>query len=89
LQEVIGSGIQFAAAVDDVFARHPQGLSIDAMYDILLQEAQPGSVIALLARIQFPVFSTFLKLTLLNHCMLRGLFQDTDRSGRRTFALAS
>jgi hypothetical protein len=46
-------------------------------------------MIALLARIQFPVFSTFLKLTLLNHCMLRGLFQDIDRSGRRTVALAS
>ena len=89
LHEVIGSGTQFAATVDDVLARHPQGLSIDAMYDILLQEAQPGSVIALLARIQFPVFSTFLKLTLLNHGMLRGLFSDTDRSGRRTFGLAS
>jgi glyoxylase-like metal-dependent hydrolase (beta-lactamase superfamily II) len=89
LHEVIGSGTQFAGAVEDVLARHPNGLGIDAMYDILLQEAQQGSVIALLARIQFPVFATFLKLTLLNHCMLLGLLQDTDRSGRRTFTLAS
>jgi glyoxylase-like metal-dependent hydrolase (beta-lactamase superfamily II) len=89
LHEVIGSGTQFVAVVEDVLARHPEGLGVDAMYDILVREAQPGSVINVLARLQFPVFATFLKLTLLNHCMLRGLFQDTDQSGRRTFTLAS
>jgi glyoxylase-like metal-dependent hydrolase (beta-lactamase superfamily II) len=89
LHEVIRSGTEFAAVVEDVLARHPQGLGIDAMYDILLQEAQPGSVIALLARIEFPVFSTFLKLTLLNHCLLRVMRQERQQTGRPTFTLAS
>ncbi|MDO8209090.1 MBL fold metallo-hydrolase [Conexibacter sp. CPCC 206217] len=85
LEGVIASGTEFAAVVGEVLARHPDGIGIDALYDTLLAEAQPGSTIAILAGLQFPVFSTFLKLTLLNHCLLLDLPQGTDASNRPTF----
>ncbi len=75
LHQIIGSGRQFAGAVTDALTRHPEGLTIDALFDLLTGEAAEGSMVALLQRLQFPVFSTFLKLTLLNHCLLYGYEQ--------------
>ena len=49
--------------------------------------AAPDSMIALLKRLQFPVFATFLKLTLTNECLLRGYPQGRDGQGRITFSI--
>ena len=67
LSGVIRYGTEFADAVADALRRHSEGMGIDALYDLLRSEAHPDSTIALLARLQFPVFATFFKLTLLNH----------------------
>lgn len=88
LRGVIGGAKQFAAAVDDVLARYPDGVDIDELYEVLVEEAEPGSIISLLQSLQFPVFSTFLKLTLLNHCLLHELPQGVGPKGRPTFAAA-
>lgn len=85
LEQVIASGEEFAATVDAALRAHPSGLTIDALYDTLVADAAPDSAIALLVRLQFPVFSTFLKLTLLNHCLLMQLPQRIGEAGRPTF----
>jgi hypothetical protein len=85
LRGLIASAKQFASCVSDVLGRYPDGVGIDRMYDVLVAEAEPGSIIALLQSLQFPVFSTFLKLTLLNHCLLMGLPESVGDDGRPTF----
>jgi glyoxylase-like metal-dependent hydrolase (beta-lactamase superfamily II) len=87
LNDVIRYGTEFADAVADALRRHPAGMGIDALYDQLVGEAQPDSTIALLARLQFPVFATFLKLTLLNHCLLLRMPLDHDGNGQPTFRI--
>ena len=87
LTDVIRYGTEFGDAVADALRRHPAGMRIDALYDLLVAEAQPDSTIALLARLQFPVFATFLKLTLLNHCLLLRMPQDHDGIGQPTFRI--
>ncbi|MGE0295987.1 MAG: MBL fold metallo-hydrolase, partial [Pseudonocardia sp.] len=64
LRAVVASGNDFADSVTAALAGRPQGVCIDDLYDELV--AGPSPTIALLKRLQFPVFSTFLKLTLLN-----------------------
>lgn len=88
LEQIINTEAEFSHAVADVLRRHPDGLSIDDLYDVLLREATPSSVMAISAGLQFPVFATFLKLTLLNHCRLHEFLGGTDPSGRPTFRLA-
>ncbi|MDD7938986.1 MBL fold metallo-hydrolase [Actinomycetospora lutea] len=85
LQGVISSGEEFATTVDAAVARHPDGVTIDDLYDELVASADPRSTIALLVGLQFPVFSTFLKLTLLNHCLLSGFTEGVGANGRPTF----
>jgi glyoxylase-like metal-dependent hydrolase (beta-lactamase superfamily II) len=85
LQGIVGSGREFADTVQAALAGHPRGVCIDELYDELVAQARPGSVIALLVRLQFPVFSTFLKLTLLNHCLLHDLPTTVDARGRTAF----
>ncbi|MFC5138959.1 MBL fold metallo-hydrolase [Actinomycetospora rhizophila] len=87
LQQILDAGQEFTAAVEAVLRRHPAGLCIDALYSELRAEAAPRSVIAVQAGLQFPVFGTFLKLTLLNHCLLLGLPVGSDAAGRPTFRL--
>jgi len=87
LHQVIASGTSFSAAVENAFRPHPEGLTIDRLYDVLVRESEPGSTIAVLVSLQFPTFSTFLKLTLLNHCLLLGFPERTGEDGRRVFSL--
>ena len=79
---------QFADAVDTALRRRPDGVTIDDLAADLAATAEPGSIVALLLRLQFPVFSTFFKLTLLNHCLLHALPQGRDAAGRPTFRAA-
>jgi glyoxylase-like metal-dependent hydrolase (beta-lactamase superfamily II) len=87
LQQIIDTATEFTTVVTDVLRRYPSGLCIDDLYDVLVSEAPPGSVITISAGLQFPVFATFLKLTLLNHCRLHELPTGADQSGRPTFRL--
>ncbi|WP_207838296.1 MBL fold metallo-hydrolase [Williamsia soli] len=87
LQQIINTEAEFSHAVADALRRHPDGMSIDDLYEVLREEAPSNSVIAVAAGLQFPVFATFLKLTLLNHCRLHEFPVDTDLSGRPTFRL--
>lgn len=85
LHRLINSAEEFTATVDAELARHPEGLCIDELYAEVTAAAVPGSIIHTLWQFQFPVFATFLKLTLLNHCLLIGLPQGVDALGRITF----
>jgi hypothetical protein len=85
LRGVVGGAAQFAAEVDAGLRRRPEGVTIDDLAADLAATAEPGSIVALLLRLQFPVFSTFFKLTLLNHCLLLDLPQGRDSAGRPTF----
>ena len=88
LRGVVGGAAQFAEAVDTALRRRPDGVTIDDLAADLAATAEPGSIVALLLRLQFPVFGTFFKLTLLNHCLLHGLPQGRDTAGRPTFRAA-
>jgi glyoxylase-like metal-dependent hydrolase (beta-lactamase superfamily II) len=85
MESAVASGAEFEEVVHGALARTEQGLSIDQLYGLLVSEAPPESAVAMLAKLQFPVFSTFLKLTLLNHCLLQGLPQGAGIDGRPTF----
>jgi hypothetical protein len=85
LQQILDVGVEFTRAVNAVIERNPGGLSVDDLYDVLIAEATPNSVITISAGLQFPVFATFLKLTLLNHCRLEAYPVGTDALGRPTF----
>ncbi|PYE20650.1 hypothetical protein DFR67_10139 [Williamsia limnetica] len=85
LQQIVDVGVEFTRAVNAVIERNPGGLSVDDLYDVLIAEATPNSVITISAGLQFPVFATFLKLTLLNHCRLEAYPVGTDALGRPTF----
>jgi hypothetical protein len=85
LRGIVGGAAQFAAEVDAALRRRPEGLAIDDLAADLAATTEPGSIIALLLRLQFPVFATFFKLTLLNHCLLYDLPQGRDAAGRPTF----
>jgi glyoxylase-like metal-dependent hydrolase (beta-lactamase superfamily II) len=85
LRGIVGGAAQFTAEVDAALRRHPGGVTIDDLAADLAATTEPGSMVALLLRLQFPVFSTFFKLTLLNHCLLLDLPQGRDAAGRPTF----
>ncbi len=82
---VIAGANEFTAAVHDGLAKHPNGVCIDELYAELISTAAPESMIAVLNQLQFPVFATFLKLTLTNECLLQGYQQGRDDMGRITF----
>jgi len=88
LNAIIDGAREFTATVRDGIAEHPDGVCIDELYAELTSAAAPDSMIATLQRLQFPVFATFFKLTLLNHCLLYDLPQDRDAAGRPTFRAA-
>lgn len=87
LRVIVTGAHDFSACVEDAIGRRPEGITIDDLYDQLVSEARPGSIIAILVSLQFPVFSTFLKLTLLNHCLLHDLPRSPGPDGRVRFTL--
>jgi tetratricopeptide (TPR) repeat protein len=88
LRGIVGGAAQFAAEVEAALRRRPEGVTIDDLAADLAATTEPGSIVALLLRLQFPVFATFFKLTLLNHCLLYDLPQGCDAAGRPTFRAA-
>jgi glyoxylase-like metal-dependent hydrolase (beta-lactamase superfamily II) len=70
LQRVLGQAAQFSEAIEKEVAAHPEGLTVDELYEALRQDIPSTSYLTFLITNQFPVFSTFMKLTLLNHLLL-------------------
>jgi hypothetical protein len=70
LQRILGQSAQFSDAVEKEFAAHPEGLTVDELYEALRKDLPATSHVSFLLANQFPVFSTFMKLTLLNHLLL-------------------
>jgi glyoxylase-like metal-dependent hydrolase (beta-lactamase superfamily II) len=70
LQRILGQSGQFLEAVDKEVAAHPEGLTVDELYEALRKDVPSTSYVTFLTTNQFPVFSTFMKLTLLNHLLL-------------------
>jgi glyoxylase-like metal-dependent hydrolase (beta-lactamase superfamily II) len=85
LNGIIAGAREFTVTVRDGIAKHPDGVCIDELFAELIAVAAPDSMIAQLKRLQFPVFATFLKLTLTNECLLQGYQQGHDDKGRITF----
>ena len=77
---VITGAKDFTATVRDAIAKHPDGVCVDELY------GEVGEQLAMFKALQFPVFATFLKLTLTNECLLRGYRQGRDAKGRITFS---
>jgi hypothetical protein len=69
LQRILGQSGQFSEAVEKEVAAHPEGLTVDELYEAR-KDVPSTSYLTFLITSQFPVFSTFMKLTLLNHLLL-------------------
>ncbi|MTD15118.1 MBL fold metallo-hydrolase [Nakamurella sp. YIM 132087] len=87
LSGMVAGEAEFRETVDGTLQRIGP-IGIDALYDELVATATPGSSVDVLHRFQFPVFGTFLKLTLLNHCLLQGHVETTGPDGRPVFTVA-
>lgn len=70
LRRILGQSGQFSEAVEKEVAAHPEGLTIDELYEALRKDLPSTSYLTFLIANQFPVFTTFMKLTLLNHLLL-------------------
>jgi hypothetical protein len=68
LQRILGQSGQFSEAVEKEVAAHPEGLTVDELYEALCKDVPSTSYLTFLITNQFPVF--FMKLTLLNHLLL-------------------
>jgi glyoxylase-like metal-dependent hydrolase (beta-lactamase superfamily II) len=82
LQRILGQSGQFSEAVEKEFAAHPDGLTIDELYEALRKDTPATSYVTFLLANQFPVFSTFMKLTLLNHLLLYNFPSRKEPDGK-------
>jgi glyoxylase-like metal-dependent hydrolase (beta-lactamase superfamily II) len=85
LQRVIDQASEFSKSVADEFATHPDGLSVDELYEAIRKDSPANSYVSVLIARQFPVFSTFMKLTLLNHLLLNEFPSQMDADGKIRF----
>ena len=85
LQRVLGQSGQFSEAVGKEFAAHPEGLTVDELYEALRKDIPSTSYVNFLMANQFPVFSTFMKLTLLNHLLLYNFPSRKETDGKVRF----
>lgn len=70
LHRILGQADQFSETVEKEVAAHPEGLTVDELYEALRKDIPSTSYLTFLIANQFPVFTTFMKLTLLNHLLL-------------------
>ena len=85
LQRIVGQAGQFSEAIEKEFAAHPEGLTVDELYEALQKDVPAGSYVTFLMANQFPVFSTFMKLTLLNHLLLYNFPSRKEPDGKVVF----
>ena len=75
----------FPETVEKEVAAHPEGLTVDELYEALRKDVPSTSYVTFLMPNQFPVFSTFMKLTLLNHLLLYNFPSRKDPQGHIQF----
>ena len=67
------------------FVTHAEGLTVDELYESLRKNSSPPPYITFLMANQFPVFTTFMKLTLLNHLLLYNFPSRKEHDGKIRF----
>ncbi len=85
LQRILDQSAQFSEAVGNEVAAHPEGLTVDELYEALRKDISATSYLNFLFTSQFPVFSTFMKLTLLNHLLLYSFPTRKEADGKVRF----
>jgi glyoxylase-like metal-dependent hydrolase (beta-lactamase superfamily II) len=85
LQRVISQSAEFSDTVGNELAAHSEGLTIDELYDALRKNIPSTSYVSFLIANQFPVFTTFTKLTLLNHLLLHDFPSHKETDGKVRF----
>ena len=83
-ERIIAAEHEFRTVVDRAVSARGE-VGIDQLYADLVGSAEPGSIVATTHRLQFPVFPTFLKLTLLHQCQLMGYPEVVDAAGTVRF----
>jgi glyoxylase-like metal-dependent hydrolase (beta-lactamase superfamily II) len=85
MQRILDQSQQFSETIEKEVAAHPEGLTVDELYEALREDAPATSYVAFLMASQFPVFSTFMKLTLLNHLLLYNFPSRKELDGKIRF----
>ncbi len=85
LQRISGQSRQFSETIEREVAEHPEGLTVDELYEALRKDVPTTSYVTFLMANQFPVFSTFMKLTLLNHLLLYNFISRKELDGKIRF----
>jgi len=63
----------------------PRTDTVDELYDALRRDVPSTSYVSFLIASQFPVFTTFMKLTLLNHLLLYNFPSRRETDGKVRF----
>lgn len=85
LKRVLSQSTEFSETVGKELAAHPEGLTVDELYDALRRDVPSTSYLSFLIASQFPVFTTFMKLTLLNHLLLYNFASRRETDGKVRF----
>ena len=85
LLRIQGQFQQFSDAVEKECVTHAEGLTVDELYESLRKNSSPPPYITFLMANQFPVFTTFMKLTLLNHLLLYNFPSRKEPDGKVRF----
>jgi glyoxylase-like metal-dependent hydrolase (beta-lactamase superfamily II) len=85
LQRILSQSTEFSETVGKELAAHPEGLTVDELYDALRRNVPSTSYVSFLIASQFPVFTTFMKLTLLNHLLLHSFPSRRETDGKVRF----
>ena len=85
LQRIFNQSQQFSETIEKEVAAHPEGLTVDELYEALRKDVPASSYVTFLMANQFPVFTTFMKLTLLNHLLLYNFPSRKEFDGKIRF----
>ena len=85
LQRIFSQSQQFSETIEKEVAAHPEGVTVDELYEALRKDVPATSYVTFLMANQFPVFSTFMKLTLLNHLLLYNFPSRKEFDGKIRF----
>jgi glyoxylase-like metal-dependent hydrolase (beta-lactamase superfamily II) len=85
LRRILSQAAEFSETVSKELATHPEGLTVDELYDALRRDIPSTSYLTFLIANQFPVFTTFMKLTLLNELLLYNVPSRKQTDGNVRF----
>jgi hypothetical protein len=85
LQRISSQSQRFSETIEKEVAAHPEGLTVDELYEALRLDAPATSYVTFLMANQFPVSSTLMKLPLLNHLLLYNFPSRKESHGKIRF----